>query len=388
MRGHVVAILVVLSSVAGVAGAQPGGQRGTDAGEPTVELITMGVGALIWEKHGHVALCLRYPDPRRDHCYNYGTAEFQRPLKMGWGFFRGTKSFWVSIEQRARMLRRYEEMDRTIYSQMLPLEEDARKRLVAALQQDLEPNHRYYAYDHFFDNCSTRIRDLIDEGLDGTLSKNATKPLDVTFRDLARAGFVETPLALLITDVAMGRSTDRRPTEYEAMFLPDYLREAVHKYGGVEPVVLYQRQGPPLPAEDANGRGWLALALLVLTAPVVLTKLWGRYERAGLAVALIPQVLLGLVFWGLAIISPLAYVRFNETLWILLPLDLLLLLLPAAKRALYARLRLAQLGVVVILMVAGTFTQPLWPLLLWPLVPAAAVAFWPRRHHRPTAAVA
>src|SRR5512140_901016 len=65
------------------------------AEEPTIELVTMGVGALIWERHGHIALCIRYHNPAEDVCYNYGIAEFQKPFSMAWGFFRGTQSFWV-----------------------------------------------------------------------------------------------------------------------------------------------------------------------------------------------------------------------------------------------------------------------------------------------------
>ena len=63
--------------------------------EPTIELVTMGIGALIWERHGHIALCVRYHDPRKDACYNYGIGDFHQPLSMAWGFFRGTRSFWV-----------------------------------------------------------------------------------------------------------------------------------------------------------------------------------------------------------------------------------------------------------------------------------------------------
>ena len=62
---------------------------------PTIELVTMGVGSLIWERHGHIALCVHYDDPHDDRCYNYGIGDFYHPLRMAWGFFRGTGSFWV-----------------------------------------------------------------------------------------------------------------------------------------------------------------------------------------------------------------------------------------------------------------------------------------------------
>src|SRR6476661_7442191 len=64
--------------------------RGTGQEFPVVELVTMGVGSLIWERHGHIALCVVYENPNDDACYNYGVADFTHPIDMTAGFFRGT----------------------------------------------------------------------------------------------------------------------------------------------------------------------------------------------------------------------------------------------------------------------------------------------------------
>jgi hypothetical protein len=173
------------------------------------------------------------------------------------------------------------------------------------------------------------------------------------------------------------------PTYWEKMFLPEYLREAVEKKWGIVPTAIYTRVGPP-PADDGpSGRIWFSLVILVLTAPAWATKLWGRFQRTGLAVALVPQVLLGTVFWFLAILSPLPYVRWNESCLALLPLDLALLFLSPARRRLYARARVGMLALLALLMIVGVLLQPIWPLLLWALVPAAVVGFWPERAAAP-----
>src|SRR5687767_3855453 len=92
----------------------------TDPDEPTIELVTMGVGALIWERHGHIALCVRYREPRRDRCYNYGVAEFHKPLSMAWAFFRGANGFWVEAQSTAQLIRIYVYRDRSVWVQPLP----------------------------------------------------------------------------------------------------------------------------------------------------------------------------------------------------------------------------------------------------------------------------
>src|SRR5688500_14155166 len=57
--------------------------------KPVVSLITMGIGSLMWERHGHIALCVHFERPEDDICYNYGIGDFHKPLKMVSGFFRG-----------------------------------------------------------------------------------------------------------------------------------------------------------------------------------------------------------------------------------------------------------------------------------------------------------
>jgi hypothetical protein len=342
---------------------------------PTIRLVTMGVGSRIWERHGHIVLCVDWRDARRDRCYNYGIGNFRDPVGMGWGFFRGTNSFWAGADTPADMLFIYRYTDRTIWEQVLPLTAAQKRHIVTKLERDILDENRYYSYDHFDDNCTTRVRDILDEATGGALSKMKEPTDGRTYRDLARQGFFGMRLPLLITDLAMGRSTDRVPSYYERMFLPDYMREAVTKLWGVEPQVLYQRKGPPPLHDGPSGRVLLALVMLALTAPVVLAVYFGRFRRTALAVALVPQFLLGVAFWVLAIISPLPYVHINETCLIFFPLDLAMLVLPARLARAYARGRAISLVLIAALMLIGVLKQPLWSVLLGPLVPALALGY-------------
>jgi hypothetical protein len=354
------------------------------AEEPTIELVTMGIGSLIWERHGHIALCVRYHDPYRDRCYNYGIAEFHKPLSMAWGFFRGTHSFWVGEQSPATMLAIYTHADRTVWVQPLPLTPEQKQQNIAKLEHDDTDEHRYYAYDHFLDNCTTRVRDVIDDATGGALRSMDDPPGDKTFRDLARDGFFGMRIPLLITDIAMGRSTDRVPTYYERMFLPQYMREAVQKKFGIAPYVLYERKGPPPLDDGPSGRVLFALLILVLTAPAWATRLWGRFQRTGLAIAVLPYAVLGAVLWFLAAISSLDYVRWNETCLILMPTDVLLFaFLSPDRRRLYARFRVGLLALIALLQFVSVFRAPLLAPLLWPLIPSLVVGFWPPRRPAP-----
>ncbi|HET9621653.1 MAG TPA: DUF4105 domain-containing protein [Kofleriaceae bacterium] len=354
---------------------------------PVIDLLTMGVGSLIWERHGHIALCVLYGDAR-DRCYNYGVGDFHHPIGMAWGFLRATGAFWVDKAPPEDMLWIYKHTDRTIWHQPLPLTPDEKKKVIAKLEHDVLPEYSHYAYDHFWDNCTTRVRDILDDATGGKLSAMKEPVGDQTFRDLARAGFfgVEMPLGsrlpLLVTDLAMGRATDRVPTYYERMFLPQYLREAATKLWGVQPQVLYERKGPPPASDGPDGRWMLVLAILVLTIPAWLTRLVGRFERTGLLLSILPYFVLGGVLTLLAIVSPLPYVRWNETCLVLFPLDIILPFLSAPRRRGYARARLIMIAVLFVLWLVHVIKAPMLAPMLWPAIPMAVAGLWPPRAAR------
>ncbi|HTL31942.1 MAG TPA: DUF4105 domain-containing protein [Kofleriaceae bacterium] len=346
---------------------------------PVVELITMGVGGLIWERHGHIALCVRN-SPTDEDCYNYGIGDFHHPVKMGAGFFRGTHSFYVGRMDPGNMFMTYVCADRTVYVQPLPLTDAEEQDVIKKLEFDVKEENKSYAYDHFWDNCTTRVRDDLDHATGGKLKALTGPPDDRTYRDLARGGFYGMRVPLLITDIAMGRVTDRVPTYWEKMFLPDYLREAAEKAWGIKPVPIYTREGPPPLEHGPSGRILFALVILLLTSPAWIFRLVRRFEKTGIALAVMPYWLLGTIFWFLAIISPLPYVRWNESCLVLLPTDLMLVwFLSPERRKKYARGRVYSIVVVAALLAVNVLKQPLWPLLLWPLVPAAVVGFWPAK---------
>lgn len=398
-------IAVIASLVTAVfAFAQPAAAAAASPdSSPEIDLVTMGIGSLIWERHGHIALCvtehglkeaLRHPGTATNACYNYGIGDFHEPLKMAWGFFRGTSSFWVGKDTPERMLEVYLYFDRTIWVQPLPLDAEQKREVIAKLEHDILPENRSYAYDHFSDNCTTRIRDIIDNAMHGALHA-MTEPSDgKTFRDLAREGFAGMPslarISLLTTDIAMGRSTDRVPTYWERMFLPQYLREAVAKKFGIAPVAIYTRtecrgmtasdcvmRGVAAPGNGPSGRIIFALIAIALTAPAWATRLWGSFQRTGLAVAIVPYVVLGAALTALALISPLPYVRWNETCLVWFPLDIAVLFLSPQRARTYARGRVVMLLAIAALIAVDVFHQPLWAPLLWPLIAMLVVGFMP-----------
>ena len=333
-----------------------------------VDLYTFGPGEDIFSKFGHAALCVFDENGLSGRCFNYGTADFSTPGPLTWDVVRGRARFWVSVAPFEEMLRVYLSQDRTIYRQPLPLTSEQAKELRERLETAALPENRHYLYDHFDDNCSTRPRDHIDAVINGAL-ENRSGAHGASFRELIRESLQDDPFIFVLVDTFLGRSMDRERTEYEAMFLPRILREAVALHLGVDPEIVHNRNPAPagLSWPGASLVAWLVthrrgLALGISLGSVLLIVLGTR--GASRALRFVFGALFGtvgvLLVW-LAVISPLAELRYNELLLVWLPTDFLLIVDSRRVTILYTSFRLAGLVAVGVLLVWGLFLQPLWP---------------------------
>lgn len=334
----------------------------------------MGPGDDVFSHFGHAAICVREPGELDGRCYNYGTADFSTPVPLTYEFLRGRAMFWVSVVDRARMLRWYEIEDRSVWVQHLALSPDQARALAARLEASTAEAVKYYRYHHFDDNCTTRIRDAIDATLDGRLRRATDRgAAGPSYRAFVRDGFRGHALLLVVADLLLGRRADRATSAWDAMFLPDHLRGTLSAELGAAPVAVHQRQAP-LPRGDPPwlGEALLAVAGLALAAGVALAR--RRSAKAGGRVLAGVAALLGLLSlipWAAAVISVFPELVHNEVLLVLLPTDLAVSPLGARWRAAYLRARLVGLLAVAGLMLAGVLVQPLGGALVLVLAPVA-----------------
>jgi len=378
-----IAVTAAVLAAAGTARAQPAhlapGEVPSGALEPeppVIELLTFGVGARIFEKFGHAAICLRYHQPEHPEiCFNYGVTNFNAGAVMVWNFLRGEQKFWVEPTTLAAMLAFYRGEDRDIWRQTLPITGAAARAIETQLWSDIREENRYYDYDHFHDNCSTRLRDMIDRATGGALAAARDVRYSRTFREIGRRGLSGMPLLLVISDLITGREIDQHPTVWQAMFHPEILRNEVALRLRAPPELIYRRHGSPFPTSGKSGRlHFLALAV-ALAVPLFIALAVRRHQTAALWAVGAGLALLGAVVWSIAILSPIPAVRWNEAVFVVTPIDLALPLLSPGWRRRYARIRIVLLGVVAVLGLVGVFHQPLWVVILAVALPMATVAF-------------
>jgi hypothetical protein len=349
--------LALLLTVA--AGASPA------RASPLIDLYTMGPGDELFSAFGHAAICVRDGEAPAGRCYNYGTADFTTPVPLTWAFIRGRALFWVSVADTPWMLSYYVATGRAVWRQTLPLAPDEAERVAAALAASADERVKYYRYHHFDDNCTTRIRDVLDRATGGRLGRDRVVG-PRSFRDWAREGFAGDWPLLTAVELLLGRSADRRTDSWTAMFLPSQLRLEVARHFAAEPVLILPGRPRPLPGSTRLGLAvWIlagvALALLVTLA----FRRGGRHARAiALTLTALLLGLVGTILWALAALSTFPELTRNEMLLALWPTDLVLPFLGPTWLRRYAGLRLIVLAALVVGHAVHWLVQPLAPAVL------------------------
>jgi hypothetical protein len=250
-----------------------------------VSVLTFENGAILWERFGHNALVITDTLLGESRAYNWGVFDFESPDFLT-RFLTGETRYWLAVWPTRAMLEEYVRLDRTARKQVLALDAVQRAALAEYVEWNALEENRYYRYDYYLDNCSTRVRDAIDRVLGGTLAR-AFADVPATPRtwreETARVTDGDWPPFAGI-HVALGRNADRPLTRWNEGFIPMQLAAHLTTVmiadgnGGTRPLVaqdtvLYRAQRAPLPDRAPDRR---VVALLLGAGLAALVLVLGR----------------------------------------------------------------------------------------------------------------
>ena len=266
-----------------------------DPGEPAEAwLVTYGPGEIYWQRFGHNAIWIR--DPRRglDHVFNFGFFDFAQQNFM-LRFLRGRMLYFSAARPAREEFAAYIDENRSIRAQRLALTSTQTEELTAYLLREVRPENRDYRYDYYRNNCSTRVRDALDQTLDGALSTRFGRlPAEQTWRDHTRRLAIGDFWLYLGLEILLGAPVDRPTNAWEEMFIPALLADAVagmEVESGAGPVslapedvVLFESSlAPPATTPRAWWPRYLLASLAVTAAIWLLCRPAGPGVARGLA---------------------------------------------------------------------------------------------------------
>ena len=317
-----------------------------------VTLITFGSGGEVFERFGHNALWFHDPRTMQDVAYHWGLFSFSEPGFL-MRFLTGDTKYWMGGVDAHALIASEQGRGRPITLQRLNLTPDQVAKLRDFVAWNEQPQNRFYRYDYFADNCSTRLRDALDGVLGGairTATEGVITPLSYR-RESVRLTDGDAPIQAGI-DIALGRPADAPLSKWASFFIPMRLRDALREIrvagpNGTSVPLVAEEHVVPLPPSPTP----------VPELPVS-PRLVPRYAVLGILLAALVMVLRvmmvsrrsavwGLAFFGsawsllsgvLGVILILAWAAtkhvfwaWNENLLLLTPISLLLvMLLPAS----------------------------------------------------------
>ena len=195
-----------------------------------------GMGKEIYQRYGHTGLILEYESGERIF-FDWGNFNANKPNFVN-DFVHGrllyslsvhTIDFWESyLASEGRSSRFYK----------LRMSDSQKRDLQNFLFFNSRPENLNYYYDFFKDNCSTRVRDVLNRVYEGKLYDDFSTIPQGTLRRAVERAVRPLPAVEFIYNFGQGPSQDVPISYYDAMFLPGYLEAGLKKFAIAELVPL------------------------------------------------------------------------------------------------------------------------------------------------------
>ena len=327
------AITAVLISFALPSAAQSQEAADIPGSELTIYLMTMGAGDQVWEKFGHNAIWIHDSARHTDIAYNWGLFDFNA-VDFFPRFLKGDMLYSMGGFDIEATIEVYREANRPVWAQELNLTPAQRLSLATFIEWNNRPENRSYHYDYYRDNCSTRVRDILDRALGGVIKQASERvPSGTTYRSHTRRLTQDAPWVYVGTLLGLGHPVDRPISRWEEMFLPVRLRDDIRGIrvrdatGTSVPLVkremtLFGSTRPPEPlAPSTHLFVYLVFGLLVLSLVLILRHLAdGGSNGARIALLLVAgswNLVVGILGTGLAalwLFTNHVYSYYNENI--------------------------------------------------------------------------
>ena len=207
-----------------------------------VSLLTYSPGSELYSIFGHSAIRIFNWSNHSDIVYNYGTFHFDQP-GFYMKFIQGNLVYSLSRTSFENVKQNLMLENRSLIETPLNLNAIEKKRIIKYLETNLLPKNRDYRYDFLYDNCATRILELLEKNTTDSLTISPEVLPIKTFRQLIRPYVKNRPWINMGIDLLMGIRADKTACLYEPAFLPDYLHLFVKNFRLTGEAGLYRLSG-------------------------------------------------------------------------------------------------------------------------------------------------
>ena len=240
-----------------------------------ISLLTCEPGSEIYALFGHSAIRYENPAKQEDWVFNYGMFSFREP-NFVMRFVKGETDYQLGVVPFRYFEAEYGMRGSSVYQQELNLTNAEKEKLAGLLFENYLPANRVYRYNYFYDNCTTRARDKIEESIQGKVVYPVSDRV-VSYRDILHEFTAGSEWSEFGIDLCLGSEADEPIDERKQMFAPFYMLAAargavIHRADTMMPFVRKETKivDAVLEDEPAFPLSPMACALLLLAVTVII----------------------------------------------------------------------------------------------------------------------
>lgn len=240
-----------------------------------ISLLTCEPGSEIYALFGHSAIRYENPAKQEDWVFNYGMFSFKEP-NFVMRFVKGETDYQLGVVPFRYFEAEYGMRGSSVYQQELNLTNAEKEKLAGLLFENYLPANRVYRYNYFYDNCTTRARDKIEESIQGKVVYPVSDRV-VSYRDILHEFTAGSEWSEFGIDLCLGSEADEPIDERKQMFAPFYMLAAargavIHRADTMMPFVRKETKivDAVLEDEPAFPLSPMACALLLLAVTVII----------------------------------------------------------------------------------------------------------------------
>ena len=188
-----------------------------------ISILTVGQGSDLVDAFGHTGIRIIDKKNNLDLVFNFGIYDYNAPNFYS-NFFRGRPVFSLGINRFNDFFDSYVKQNRKVYEQVIKISNDRKKIIVESLIQNSKEENKFYVYEYFDDNCSTRVADILINEI-GEFKVDLNKKTKFSYRELIHSKIGNNSIGSLGIDLCLGSKIDKKITTRQTFFLPEKLKE-------------------------------------------------------------------------------------------------------------------------------------------------------------------
>ena len=197
-----------------------------DISNTEISVLTCSPGDQIYSIFGHTAVRVYNPNIGLDAVVNYGLFDFDQESFV-YRFVKGETDYMCGTENYGNFIYSYALRGSGVKATVLDLTDAEKERFIRNLTNDLRPENREYRYNFAFNNCATKIRDIVNFAYSGKYE--SLQPSEYTFREVIGHYAENYPWYMFSFDVCLGgKDYNTLMTPEETQFLPEHLDAALN----------------------------------------------------------------------------------------------------------------------------------------------------------------